>query len=127
MISFNKLIKVYEEIKMQTQLLSYSILQRHKRKYQSDEITIFSHHCNNRSFRKSKQRRHNNEHKIKYWEKKRRIIEEAKTTSREQNAVNLSSKVLSPAEKYLLKKGSSFIPTPADINWCNLDKTLTIL
>ena len=48
------------------------------------------------------------------------MIEEAKTTSPEQNAINLSSKVLSPAEISLLKKGPSFVPTPTDINWCNL-------
>ena len=49
-----------------------------------------------------------------------RMIEEAKTTSPEQNAINLSSKVLSPSEKSLLKKGPSFAPTPTDINWSNL-------
>ena len=41
-------------------------------------------------------------------------------TSPEQNAINFSSKVLSPAEKSILKKGPSFVPIPADINWCNL-------
>ena len=41
-------------------------------------------------------------------------------TSPEQNAINLSSKVLSPAEKSILKKGPSFVPIPADIHWCNL-------
>ena len=50
------------------------------------------------------------------------MIGEAKTTSPEQNAINLSSKVLSPAEKSLLKKGPSFVPTPTDINWCNLQQ-----
>ena len=52
------------------------------------------------------------------------MIEEVKTTSPEQNAINLSCKVLSPAEKYLLKKGPSFVPTPTDINWCNLRQDL---
>ena len=41
-------------------------------------------------------------------------------TSPEQNAINLSSKVLSPAEKSILKKGPSFVPIPTNINWCNL-------
>ena len=48
------------------------------------------------------------------------MIEEAKTASPEQNAINLSSKVLSPAEKSLLKKDPSFVTTPTDTNWCNL-------
>ena len=51
---------------------------------------------------------------------KERMIEEAKTTNPEQNAINLSSKASSPAEKSLLKKDPSFVPTPTDINWCNL-------
>ena len=45
-----------------------------------------------------------------YREKERIITEEAKTTSLEQNAINLSSKVLSTADKSLLKKDPSFVP-----------------
>ena len=89
---------------MERGLASSSILQRYKRKYQRDDITIFSHQRKNRKFRKSKRRRHNNERKIKYRKKERRIIDEAKTTSPEQNAINLSSKVLSPIEKSLLRR-----------------------
>ena len=85
-----------------------------------DNITVCSHQRKNRRFRKSKRRRHNNERKTIYREKEMRMIEEAKTTSPEQNAINLSSKVLSPSEKSLLKKGPSFAPTPTDINWSNL-------
>ena len=51
------------------------------------------------------------------------MIEEAKKTSLEQNAINLISKVLSPAEKSLYtKKGPSFVSTPTDINWCSLQR-----
>ena len=45
-----------------------------------------------------------------YREKERIITEEAKTTSLEQNAINLSSKVLSTTDKSLLKKDPSFVP-----------------
>ena len=55
-----------------------------------------------------------------YIEKKRKIIEEAKTTCPDQNAINLSNKDLSHVEESLLRKGPSFIPTPTDINWYNL-------
>ena len=66
---------------------------------------------------------HNSERKTIHHEKERRMIEEAKTTSPEQNAINLSSKVSSPAEKSLYtKKGPSFVPTPTDISWCNLQQ-----
>ena len=67
---------------------------------------------------------HNNGRKIIYREKQRRIIGEAETLSPEQNAINLSSKVLSPADKSLLKMGPSFVPTSTDINWCILGQDL---
>ena len=67
---------------------------------------------------------HNNERKIIHREKERRIIGEAETLNPEQNAINLSSKVLSPADKSLLKKGPSFVTTLTDINWCILRKDL---
>ena len=55
-----------------------------------------------------------------YIEKKRKIIEKAKTTCPDQNAINFSNKNLSHAEQSLLRKGPSFITTPTDINWYNL-------
>ena len=90
-------------------------------KENTKEITLlfFSHQRKNRRFRKL----HNSERKTIYREKERRMIEEAKKTSLEQNAINLSSKVLTPAEKSLYtKKGPSFVSTPTDINWCNLQQ-----
>ena len=70
--------------------------------------------------RKSKRRNHNNQRKLLCREKERKIIEEAKTTCPDQNAINLSNKDLSHAEQSLLRKGPSFIPTPTDIKWYNL-------
>ena len=48
------------------------------------------------------------------------MTEGAKMKSLEQNGINLRIKALYPAEKSLRKKGPSFVPTPTDINWCNL-------
>ena len=103
-ISSKELTKVCEEIRMEIELLSSSISKSHKRKYKRDKFTAFSHQRKNGRFRKSKRRRHNNERKNIYREKDRRMIKEAKTTSPEQNSINLSSKVLSPAEKSPLKR-----------------------
>ena len=60
-------------------------------KENTKEITLlfFSHQRENRRFRKL----HNSECKTIYREKERTMIEEAKKTSLEQNAFNLSSKV----------------------------------
>ena len=96
-----------------------TILKRQQLKYQRDNITIFDHPGKNRRFRKSKRGNHNNQRKLLYREKERKIIEEAKTTCPDQNAINLSNKDLSHAEQSLLRKGPSFIPTPTDINWHN--------
>ena len=52
--------------------------------------------------------------------KREKIIEEAKTTFPDQNAINFSNKDLSHAKQSLLRKGPSFIPTPTDTNWYNL-------
>ena len=43
-------------------------------------------------------------------------IGKAKKEDPDQNAINLSSKVLATPQKSLLAKGSSFIPTPSDVN-----------
>ena len=52
--------------------------------------------------------------------KERKIIEEAKATCPDQNAINLSNKDLSYAEQSLLRKGPSFIPKPTDMSCYNL-------
>ena len=43
-------------------------------------------------------------------------IRKAKGEGHDQNVVNLSSKVLTAAQKSVLAKGPSFLPTPKDVN-----------
>ena len=50
-------------------------------------------------------------------------IRKAKEEGPDQNAINLSSKVLT-LQKLVLAKGPSFIPTPNDVNWLNIRKEL---
>ena len=50
------------------------------------------------------------------------MIESIKTTCRDQNAINLGTQELSVGEKSLLRKDSSFVPNPTDINWQNLKR-----
>ena len=119
--------KICEEIKIETELLSSLISKRHKRKYKRDNITVFSHQRKNRRFRKSKQRRPNNEWKTTYCEKERRMIEEAKTASPEQNAINLRSEVLSPVEKFLLKRAHHLFQHLQILTGATHGKILTVL
>ena len=51
-------------------------------------------------------------------------IRKAKEEGPDQNAINLSSKVLTTSQKSVLVKGPSFIPTPNDVNWLNIRKEL---
>ena len=119
-IASNQLMEICKAIKKEKKSLSSTVLKRQQSKYQRDNITIFDHPRKKRRFRKSKRRHHNNQRKLLYRKKERKIIHKAKTTCPDQNAINLSNKDLSHAEQSLLRKGSSFIPTPTDINWSNL-------
>ena len=44
-------------------------------------------------------------------------ITEIKANPPDQNAINLSTATLTEAQKSLLMKGLSFVPTPSDVNW----------
>ena len=61
----------------------------------------------------------------RYRSKKKQCIKEIKQNVPDQNAINLSNSVLSEEQKSLLKKGPSFVPTPADINWYEVRKDFT--
>ena len=96
------------------------IIQRQSSKYQGDNISNINHHQQSRRFRHSKRRNHNRQRKIIHPENEILYIELAKTLYPDQNAINLSTKELTDAEKYLLQKGLSFISHPTHINWFNL-------
>ena len=44
-------------------------------------------------------------------------INEIKANAPDQNSINLSKCELTEAQKRLLMKGPSFVPTPSDVNW----------
>ena len=51
-------------------------------------------------------------------------IRKAKEEGSDQNAINLSSKVLTTAQKLILAKCPSFVPTPNVVSWLNVRKEL---
>ena len=67
------------------------------------------------------------EKRKQYKARKKDGIKEIIENAPDQNAINLSNAVLSEDQKTLLKKGSSFIPTPTDINWYDVLKGFTNL
>ena len=87
---------------------------------------------NNNNHNKKRNRRFSRKHHIeKKREKRKRVklnrkerIRKAKEEGPDQNAINLSSKVLTTPQKSVLAKGPSFIPTPNDVNWLNVRKDL---
>ena len=50
-------------------------------------------------------------------DKQKQSFARIKETAPDQNAINLTSTVLSESQKSLLRKRPSFVPTPSDINW----------
>ena len=54
------------------------------------------------------------------------LIEVAKTTCPNQNAISLSNKEVSHAGRSLLRNSPSSIPTPIDINWYSLRRDFDI-
>ena len=61
----------------------------------------------------------------RYKSKKKQSIKEIKQNAPDQNAMNLHNTVISEEQKSLLKKGPSFVPTPAEINWYEVRKDFT--
>lgn len=55
----------------------------------------------------------------------REPIHLAKANAPDQNAINLSSLKLTSLQKYLRSKGTSFVPTPKDVNWYEPRKNFT--
>ena len=49
-------------------------------------------------------------------------IEKIKSNSPEQNAINLSTRDLTPSHKSVLAKGPTFVSTPTSVNWLDLRK-----
>ena len=49
-------------------------------------------------------------------------INEIKANAPDQNSINLSKCELTEAQKRLLMKGPSFVPTPSDVNWYEMRK-----
>ena len=118
-IASNQLTEVCRAIKKEKESRSFTVLKRQQSKYQRDILLFLIIH----------EKIEGLESRIEditiisgsyYIEKKRKIIREAKRRCPDQNAINLSNKDLSHAEQSLLRKGSSFIPTPPDINWYDL-------
>ena len=76
-ISSNKLTEICKAIKKEKESLSSTILKKQQSKYQRDNITIFDYPRKDRRFRKPKRRHNNNQRKLLYREKEKKIIEEA--------------------------------------------------
>ena len=53
---------------------------------------------------------------------RKEAIRKAKEENPNQNAINLSSKVLTTPQKSVLAKGTFFIPSLNDVNWLNHNK-----
>ena len=91
-------------------------MQRQILKYNRDNLVITTYKKKNRRFWRKQLF-------AKFKEKKNRMDKQKKSNVRikestpDQNAINLTSTELSESQKWLLRKGPSFLPIPSDVNW----------
>ena len=105
------------------QIIEKNTKRSHQRKIERDNLCIENNNNNNKQ-----NRRFSRKHQIEKKRKKRvklnlkERIRKAKEEGPDQNAINLSSKVLTTPQKSVLGKGQSIIPTLNDVNWLNIRK-----
>ena len=105
------------------QIIEKNTKRRHQRKIERDNLCIENNNNNNKRNRRfsRKQMEKKREKKRDKLNRKERI-RKAKEEGPDQNAINLSSKVLTTPQKSVLGKGQSFISTLNDVNWLNIRK-----
>ena len=54
--------------------------------------------------------------------KEKKITRKVKISKELKNTINLTSTELSEPHKSLLQKGPSFVPTPSDVNWYDVNR-----
>ena len=119
--------RIRTNIRRRMQIIETNTKRRHQRKIKRDNFCIENNNNN-----KKRNRRFSRKHQIeKKREKIKRVklnrkerIRKAKEEGPDQNAINLSSRVLTTPQKSVLAKRPSFIPTPNDVNWLNVRKDL---
>ena len=105
------------------QIIEKNTKRRHQRKIERDNLCIENNNNNNkrnRRFSRKQMEKKREKKRVKLNRKER--IRKAKEEAPDQNAINLSSKVLTTPQKSVLGKGQSFISTLNDVNWLNIRK-----
>ena len=105
------------------QIIKKNTKRRHQRKIERDNLCIENNNNNNkrnRRFSRKQMEKKREKKRVKLNRKER--IRKAKEEGPDQNAINLSSKVLTTPQKSVLGKGQSFISTLNDVNWLNIRK-----
>ena len=105
------------------QIIEKNTKRRHQRKIERDNLCIESNNNNNkrnRRFSRKQMEKKREKKRVKLNRKER--IRKAKEEGPDQNAINLSSKVLITPQKSVLGNGQSFISTLNDVNWLNIRK-----
>ena len=103
------------------QIIEKNTKRRHQRKIERDNLCIENNNNNNkrnRRFSRKQMEKKREKKRVKLNRKER--IRKAKEEGPDQNAINLSSKVLTTPQKSVLGKGQSFISTLNDVNWLNI-------
>ena len=122
-----KKCRIRTNIRRRIQKIKKNTKHCHQRKMERDNVCIENNNNNNKRNRHFS-RKHQTEKKRKKrkrvkFNRKERIVK-AKEQGPDQNAINLSSKVLTTLQKSVFAKGPSSIPTRNDVYWLKLRKEL---
>ena len=104
--------RIRTNIRHRIQIIEKNTKRRHQRKIERDNV-CFENETKPTIFKKTSDRKETRK-KVKL--NRKESIRKAKEECPDQNAINLSSKVLTTPQKSVLAKGPSFIPTPNDVN-----------
>jgi len=94
-LNAHELVNIRKFVESKIKKLTSDIKASHQRKYERDNIQIFTSNCRNRRFRKNKRIKRNNERKKGWHLRQIEIIKNAKANCPDQNAINLSTLELS--------------------------------
>ena len=112
-------------VRRRIQIIEKNTKRIHQRKIERDNLCIENSNNKNKQNRRFSrkyyiEKRREGKKRVKLNRKER--IRKAK--AKDQNAINLSSKVLTTPRKSVLVKSPSFIATPNDVSWLSLRKEL---
>ena len=119
--------RIRTNIRRRVQIIENNTKRRHHRKIARVNLCVENNNNNNKRSRRFTRKylikkKRGKRKRVKLNRKER--IRKAEEEGPDQNAINMSLKMLTTQQKSVLTRGPSFIPTPNVANWLNVRKEL---